>query len=159
MQKRYVFLFIANILLTLFILYSCNEPNVVENKKIEKQEKPVLKNLTKEHFTLSSINKDSLTMDEIKIHNSVIITDLRGARRKKLIEYLNIHKVSKTISKTNSSILPDYFNCGDHFTFYWEPEQLYRSKPGKWLGIWPPDGVDWTKLHDQYGYYSKFFLC
>ena len=43
MQKRFIFLFIATILLTLFVLYSCNEPNVVENKKIEKQENPLLK--------------------------------------------------------------------------------------------------------------------
>ncbi len=46
MKKGIISLFITTVVLTLVILSSCNEPNVIENKKIEKQEKPLLKKRT-----------------------------------------------------------------------------------------------------------------
>lgn len=43
MKKGIISFFITTVILTLVILSSCSEPDVVENKKIEKQEKPLFK--------------------------------------------------------------------------------------------------------------------
>ncbi len=120
MQKRFIFLFIATILLTLFVLYSCNEPNVVEEKKVEKQENPVLK-------------KETNTG-----HNPFADVTANG----KLLGYkvVNVHgkqvKVPVYDGNPNLDIQPDKMQCDDYFEYVWSFDH-YTKRGDKWLGIWP----------------------
>ncbi len=112
MQKRYVFLFIAAILLTLFVLYSCKEPNVVENKKTVKNEKPVLKKTTNdERKAGSDLNNQSVS--EVSIGDIVKRKDIKG-----------------------KEIGPKKPACDWKTVEVWEIEN-YKPKPGKFLGVWP----------------------
>ncbi|GBD92249.1 hypothetical protein BMS3Abin04_02984 [bacterium BMS3Abin04] len=138
MQKRYVFLFIATILLTLFVLYSCNGPNVVENKKIEKQVKPVLK-------------KETDTGN-----NSV--ADVPGTG--KLLGYKVVKENGKKVKipvyegNPNRDIQPDKLACDWYYTYVYEFDH-YKQKEGKWLGIWT--GLkSFSELYHKYGFTQIF---
>ena len=119
MQKRYVFLFISSILLTLFVLYSCNEPNVVENKKIEKQEKPVLSKATRENNSATDVTTTGkfLGYKVVKVHGKEV-------------------KVPFYEGDPNRDIQPDKMQCNDYFEYVWSFDH-YTTKGDKWLGIWP----------------------
>ena len=140
MQKRYVLLFITTILLTLFVLYSCNEPNVVENKKIVKQEKPVLKKGTDEN------NKSA--------------TAVTGTG--KLLGYKVVEENGKKVKvpvyegDPNGNIQPDKFYAGKGslwYVYYWRVDH-YEPKPGKIVGVWAQNySVSNLKtLRNKWGY-------
>jgi len=118
MQKRYFFLFIATILLTLFVLYSCNGPNVVENKKTVKNEKPILKKT-------------------IKIDNSAVNIPGKGEFLGYKVVKVHGKKVKVPVYKgdPNRDIQPDKLACDWYYIDVYELDH-YRLRPGKWLGIW-----------------------
>ena len=140
MQKRFIFLFIATILLTLFVLYSCNEPNVVENKKIEKQEKPVLKKGT------------------AKDNNSVTDVTATG----KLLGYKVVKENGKEVKvpvydkDTTNNITPERFFAGYGsywYIYYWEFDH-YEPVSGSVLGIRPYDTSQdlYNRLKNKWGF-------
>ncbi len=149
MKRRLIFLFITTIILTLVILSSCNEPNIVENKKIEKQEKPLLKKRTtkESNFETTVATTDTI----ITLPKSKKMIAIQKGISKKHIKQLDKYFSESHEILSSPAILPNKLDCGIYIEYIWEFQSQYKSIPGKYLGIWS-NKVDWTKLHDQYGF-------
>ena len=131
MRERYVFLFIATILLTLFVVYSCNEPTAIEGEKNTKQENQVLK---------KGITKDNNFA-------------AKNTETGKLLGYKVVEENGKKVkvpvydSNPNLDIQPDKMQCDDYFENVWEFHH-YKAKDNKIVGIWPQ--IKECKIHMKY---------
>ncbi len=70
-------------------------------------------------------------------------------------DYLLTNDTAKTTAPIPQKISPNLRWCPYDTNITWESQNQYKQVPGKYLGIWT-NNVDWTKLHDQYGFTNIF---